>query len=196
MTRRLTLALLLVLLVAVGAGLYAGFGVDRDEGPAPTAGGAAATVGSASAVHEKRGSLAIPVDRSPFATLDGDSASMADYEGTVVVLNLWGTWCPPCRREIPHLVDLQREIEPRGATVIGLAVDSGSPEEIRAFLERYGVDYPVWRSGTREVVERFRAMGFPTTYIVDREGVIRERFLGPQTDEELLEALEPYLAEG
>ena len=191
MTRRLTLALLLLLLVATGTGLYLGLGGDRGTS-------ASGTPGEGARDDDRRpsGSLAIPVDRARFATLDGDSTSIEAYEGRAVVLNLWGTWCPPCRREIPHLVDLQREIAPRGGTVVGVAVDSGDPEEIRAFLDRFGADYPIWLARTREVVERFRAHGFPTTLIVDRDGVIRERFLGPQTDEVLLEAVEPYLPEG
>ena len=188
MTRRLTLTLLLLLLVATGFGLYLGLGGDQSTAGAAASGDGAARGGP--------GSLSIPVDRARFATLDGDSTSIEAYEGRAVVLNLWGTWCPPCRREIPHLVDLQREIAPRGGTVVGIAVDSGDPEEIRAFLDRFEADYPIWLARTREVVERFRARGFPTTLIVDREGVIRERFLGPQTEAVLLEAVEPYLPEG
>lgn len=195
MTRRLTLALLLLLLAAAGTGFYLGLGSDgeRSAEPRSDADGRAATE---SVDAGGTGTLAIPADRAHFATLEGDSASIEDFQGRAVVLNLWGTWCPPCRREIPHLVDLQREIVPRGGTVVGLAVDSGDPEEIRAFLDGFGADYPIWLARTRDVVRRFQAQGFPTTLIVDREGVIRERFLGPQTEQVLLEALEPYLAEG
>lgn len=193
MDRRLTLSLLLVLLAATAAGLWVGLSSDgggEDAGP-----DAAATVGAADAFG-RGGDLEIPVDTGRFLTLNGDSASMSDYAGRAVVLNLWGTWCPPCRREIPHLVDLQEEIEPRGGTVLGVAVQSGSPEQIRAFLDRYEADYPIWMASTRAVVERFQATGFPTTYIVDGEGVIRRRFLGPHTEAELLAAVEPYLPEG
>lgn len=192
MSRRLVLALLLVLLTATGAGLYLGLARGGD-GAAP--GGGAAEVRTAEDWRHE-GSLAIPADTGRFATLEGDSASVADYRGRVVVLNLWGTWCPPCRREVPHLVDLQSEIEARGATVVGLAVESGSPEEVRAFVDRFSINYPVWLSGTRAVVQRFEAMGFPTTFIVDRQGVIREKFLGPQSRERLLRAVEPLLARG
>lgn len=193
MTRRLTTTLLVLLAAATAAGLWVGLSTAGDaDGSGPEG---AATVGAADG-SVGRGSLAIPADTGRFATLDGDSASLRDLSGRAVVLNLWGTWCPPCVREIPHLVDLQDEIEPRGGTVIGLAVASGSPEQIRRFLQRFSVDYPVWTAGTGEVVERFQATGFPTTYIVDRRGIIRERFLGPQSAARLLEALEPYLAEG
>lgn len=178
-------AVVVVLLGAAGAGLYLGI-VARSGGPEPGPAREAAAPGS----------LAVEADVVAFPTLSGDSASLRDYRGEVVVLNLWGTWCPPCRREIPDLVELQERIEPRGGTVVGLAVDSGSPEEIRAFAEKYGMNYPIWISETRKVVSHYRAMGFPTTLLIDREGVIRERYLGPQTAESLMEDLEPLLEEG
>lgn len=140
-----------------------------------------------------RGELAIEASVVRFATPAGDSASLADYSGQVVVLNLWGTWCPPCRREIPHLVELQRRLEGEGATVVGLAVDSGTPEEVTAFARDFEVNYPVWLGDSRTVVREYEALGFPTTFIVDRDGIIRRRYLGPQTAERLLEDLEPYL---
>lgn len=169
----------LILLVAVGAGLYVGLATGEDA-RAPADGG-------------EESSLAIPAAVVDFATLDGDTASLADYRGRVVLLNLWGTWCPPCRREIPDLVELQERIEPRGATVVGLAVDSGSPAEIREFAERYGINYPIWRSDGGRVIRHYRARGYPTTLLIDGDGVIRERYVGPQTAQKLLAELEPYL---
>lgn len=179
--------ILAVLLALAAGGLYLGLA----RGPA---GGADdGDAGDAATASSKAGSLAIPADVVPFPTLDGDTASLADYEGRVVVLNLWGTWCPPCRREIPHLVELQRQIEPRGGTVVGLAVDSGEPDEIRAFAEEFGMNYPIWMTRTKKAVDHYEVMGFPTTLIIDGEGIIRERYLGPQTEETLLADLEPFL---
>lgn len=180
--RRKLLAALAILALAAGAGLYLGLGAGDGSGDRPDDGG--------------RGSLAIPAAVVDFPTLDGDTASLADYRGQVVVLNLWGTWCAPCRREVPDLVDLQDSIASRGAVVVGLAVDSGSPAEIRDFAERYGIDYPIWRSDSRRVIRHYRARGYPTTLLIDRDGVIRERYLGAQTTGELLAELRPYLAGG
>lgn len=181
MNRRLVLVLAALLLGLAGAGLYLGLTAGEAGSGAPP---------------EGEGSLAIPAATVPFRTLEGDTVTLEDLRGRVVVLNLWGTWCPPCRREIPHLVELQERIEPRGATVVGLAVDSGTPEEIRAFARQFGMNYPIWRGATQTVVEHYRAVGFPTTLIVDRDGIIRERYLGPQSAEELMAGLEPFLAEG
>ena len=178
MSRKLLIVSALVLLVAGAAGVWVGVDAGEEDRARDPADGA---------------TLAIPADVVEFPTLEGDTASLADYRGRVVLLNLWGTWCPPCRREIPDLVELQERIEPRGGTVVGLAVDSGSPSEIRDFAERFGINYPIWRSDGRRVMEHYRAMGYPTTLLIDRRGVIRERFVGVQTADELLAALEPYL---
>lgn len=104
--------------------------------------------------------------------------------------------CPPCIREIPHLVEVQAEIAPRGGTVIGLAVDSGTPDVIHAFWrDRLELEpaYPLWMGTNREARRHFEAFGLPNTLIIDRDGIIRERFLGMVTREMLLEELEGYL---
>jgi thiol-disulfide isomerase/thioredoxin len=131
-----------------------------------------------------------------FPTVTGDEASLPDYRGQVVVLNIWGTWCPPCIREIPHLVEVQEAILPRGGTVVGLAVDSGSPEAIdRFWRDRLELEpaYPLWLGTNLEAREHFDAFGLPNTLIIDREGRVQERFLGLVTRNALLEVLEAYL---
>ena len=131
-----------------------------------------------------------------FATLDGGQASLSGFRGQVVVLNLWAVWCSPCIIEIPHLVRLQPELEAVDATVIGLAVDSGSARAIlRFWTDRLEIDpvYPLWKTTVAEAGELFGARTYPTTLIIDREGRIREHLLGLQTREDLLAAVEPYL---
>lgn len=172
-----------LLLVTAAVGLYVGL-TAGEEGPS------AASPGTGDAP------LSEPAEVVDFPTLAGDTASLADYRGQVVVLNLWGTWCPPCRREIPDLVKLQERIEPRGGTVIGLAVDSGDPASIREFAEEFGMNYPIWYGQGQEVVRHYRAMGYPTTYVIDPEGIVRGRHLGPQTAESLFDEVEPLLPEG
>jgi len=181
MTLKNAAALLLPGLLA--GGVYAGLTLPSDgpgEGERPG-------VGSA---------MAVPAPEVEFPTVEGGKASLADYGGQVVLLNIWGTWCPPCVREIPHLVEVQREIEPRGGTVVGLAVESGAPEDIHAFWEnRLELEpaYPLWMGTNREARRHFEAFGLPNTLIIDRDGVIRKRFLGLVTRDMLLEELEPYL---
>lgn len=137
-----------------------------------------------------------PAPEAEFETTDGTTESLQDYRGQVVVFNIWGTWCPPCVREIPHLVEVQQAIESRGGTVIGLAVASGSAEEIHAFWrDRLELEpaYPLWIGTQQQARGLFEAYGLPNTLIIDRDGLIRERFLGMVTHGMLMDALQPLL---
>ena len=140
--------------------------------------------------------LEIRAPEARFARLDGGEASLADFRGKVVILNLWGTWCPPCRREIPELVEIQGELLERDATVVSIAVDSGAEESIRSFAAEFGIDYPIWLGSTDDAVRHFKAIGFPYTLLIDRAGVVRKQYLGPQTRETLLADAEVWIAEG
>ncbi|QOC22464.1 TlpA family protein disulfide reductase [Wenzhouxiangella sp. AB-CW3] len=137
-----------------------------------------------------------PVPDACFDTIDGGQADLRSLEGQVVVLNLWAVWCSPCLIEIPHLVRLQPKLEDVGATVVGLAVDSGSASAIQRFwTHRLEIEpvYPLWKTTADEAGELFQARTYPTTLIIDREGQVRETMLGLQTGEDLLAAVEPYL---
>lgn len=140
--------------------------------------------------------LDIPAPVAVFEGLDGDTVRLSDYRGRIVLLNFWGTWCPPCVREIPELVKLQPQLEEIGATVLGPAIDSGSSENIRKFLADYGVNYPIVKGKNAVAVRDFEAMGYPSTFLIDANGVIRKRYLGPQTADGLLADVRELLDQG
>jgi len=141
--------------------------------------------------------LAIPTPpNAEFETLDGGSKRLADYRGQIVLLNFWGTWCPPCIHEIPELVRLQPMMEELGGTVLGPAVDSGSSEAIQEFADEFTINYPIFKSNTNQAVGKFAAAGYPYTVLIDREGVIRKTYLGPQTLRILLADVQRLNAEG
>ena len=121
-----------------------------------------------------------------FRTAAGETASLADFEGQIVLLNFWGSWCPPCLIEIPHLIEVQETLEGLGGTIIGPAVDSGGGDDVLRFAEEKGINYPVWMSDYETAVGKFGAAGYPFTLLIDREGIIRKRYLGPQTAATLL----------
>lgn len=154
-----------------------------------TASGEAAAAGEAGPAE----AAGRPASDARFRTLSGEWASLADYRGRVVILNLWGTWCVPCRREIPELVEIERAYGDRGLVVIGLAIDSGEPEEIREFADGYDVRYPIWTTDMATALTEFQAVGYPFTLLIARDGTIRHQFYGPQSLETLAPKIEALL---
>jgi cytochrome c biogenesis protein CcmG/thiol:disulfide interchange protein DsbE len=138
--------------------------------------------------------LEIPAPDVAFLTLAGEEARLFDLRGRVVLVNFWGTWCPPCIAEIPELIRAQSRLEPLGATIVGPAIGSGTPEEIRRFVAEKGINYPIWIGRDEEAITRFGAPGYPFTLLVDRDGVIRRTYSGPQREETLLRDVEALLA--
>jgi peroxiredoxin len=109
--------------------------------------------------------------------LAGNEVTLSDYAGKVVVLDLWATWCPPCRQEIPFLVELFEEHKDAGLVVVGVGLDDGGANVLRPFVEQQGVTYPIL-VGNRQVGQTYQLQGIPTTFILDRNGRIAEKHLG------------------
>jgi DsbE subfamily thiol:disulfide oxidoreductase len=113
-------------------------------------------------------------------TLAGDSASLAALRGQPVLLNVWATWCHPCRTEIPELQALHERYAPRGLRVVGVSIDVGGEDAaVRDFVQEFGMTYDVWRDPDGRVSNLFSTIGVPDTYLIDGEGVIRWMHLGP-----------------
>jgi peroxiredoxin len=130
--------------------------------------------------------LEIPVPDVEFRTAEGGVARLSDYAGQIVLLNFWGTWCPPCLVEIPHLIEVQDVLSDLGGTIIGPAVGSGTGEAVSRFGRDRGINYPLWLSDYDTAVGRFGAAGYPFTLLIDGDGIIRRQYLGPQTARTLL----------
>lgn len=126
--------------------------------------------------------------------LNGETFRLSDHRGTVVAINFWATWCPPCRKEMPEFIDLQDEMEGE-VLFVGISLDKEGPEKVRTFTEAIGVNYPiVIDDGT--VTKKYGPIaGIPTTFLVDREGQVRVQAMGRLTKEDLRPVLEA-LSEG
>lgn len=126
--------------------------------------------------------------------LSGQSHSPSDWRGQVVVLNFWATWCPPCREEIPMLIQAQKELADNGVQIVGLAVDQKQP--VAQFAQHFGINYPVLVS-MHDIVRLQDALGggfgLPYTVIVDRRGRVRARVAGRIDRERLSQLLAPLL---
>ena len=125
----------------------------------------------------------IPLPNATFQQLNGSPMSLSELKGTVVLLNFWGTWCAPCLQEIPGLIRLSHQFKTKGLEVVGIALDSGHPHDIRAFMTEHGMDYSILMGDMALVKKQFHVMGFPTSLLIDRQGKIRQRYFGPQTEE-------------
>ena len=120
-----------------------------------------------------------PAPRYAATTLAGDSATTASLTGKVVLLNVWATWCAPCRDEIPYLQSLYETHRQAGLEIIGVSVDArGQDAAIREFAQDFGMTYPIWRDPDERVQSLFLALGVPASYLIDRGGILRWRRLG------------------
>jgi peroxiredoxin len=111
--------------------------------------------------------------------LDGSTTDLAAFRGSVVVLNFWASWCPPCVHEMPSLEGLHRALGSEGLVVIGVSVDEDE-RALRSFVEEQGITFPILRDpGGRKADTAYRALEFPTTFVIDRDGILRSRYVGP-----------------
>lgn len=137
-----------------------------------------------------------PVPAYSAVSVGGDSVSLAAQRGKVVLMNVWATWCHPCRDEIPELQALHERYAARGLELVGVSVDTeGADDVIREFMRDFNMTYPVWRDPGERVSAQFHIVGVPATFLIDREGVLRWRKTGPiqPGDETLIRALEQAL---
>jgi cytochrome c biogenesis protein CcmG, thiol:disulfide interchange protein DsbE len=104
--------------------------------------------------------------------------SLADYKGQVVLLNLWATWCGPCRSEMPSLERLQQELGPKGLKIVAVSVDNpGMEDAIRDFRKEFGLTFEILYAPDGKIRDDYQATGFPETFIIGRDGVIRKRVI-------------------
>ena len=129
----------------------------------------------------------------PFQTRDlaGAAASLEDYRGRVVVINFWATWCPPCRVEMPELDAYQAEL---GDRIAILGLDLGEPvTAITPFVRQYGITFPILLDENGAIAATYGVTGLPTSIILDRAGIVRERVVGAMTRDGLARRVERLL---
>jgi len=125
--------------------------------------------------------------------LDGRVVRLSDYQGKVVLINFWATWCPPCRAEMPDLVRRQREYRKQGLQIIGITYPPEKKDRVRRFARSIKVNYPIIL-GTRQIKARFSSdETLPLTIVIDREGKITDIISGILLRDEFDEKIKPLL---
>ncbi len=113
-----------------------------------------------------------------FTVKDGNqTVTLSQLRGQVVVLNFWATWCPPCVEEIPSLVTMSQRLKSKGVTVLGVSVDADA-DAYKKFVKDHGVTFPTVRDADQKSNALYGTFKFPETYIIDRNGVVRRKFIG------------------
>ena len=155
--------------------------------------------------------------------LDGETIRLSDYRGKVLVVNFWATWCPPCIAEIPHFVDLHRDYKDRGVQVVGVSMDfNADPDDIQEFCREAGMDYPVAQVKDYSEVKKIdriwsavkgiptvgglgegepkmgdgSVLMMPTTFIIDQDGYIFRKHVGPRERKDLEPEFQMLLKRG
>lgn len=118
--------------------------------------------------------------------VNGNEITLGDFKGKVLFINFWATWCPPCREEIPGFVESYAAYNEKGMEILGISLDRQGVKVVKKFTEKYEVNYPM-AMGTQQFIQDYQPGQYiPVTFIIDREGKIRQKHVG-YMDKTLLE---------
>jgi cytochrome c biogenesis protein CcmG/thiol:disulfide interchange protein DsbE len=111
-----------------------------------------------------------------FTSINKNEIKLSNYKGKVIILDFWATWCPPCRAEIPHFIELYNKYKEEGLVVIGMAIDE--KYKVEKFAKDFKINYPVVIGNEKVANDYGGIFGLPTTFIIDKKGNIVEKFIG------------------
>ena len=134
-----------------------------------------------------------PAPEFTLPDLDGNQIELSSMKGKVLILDFWATWCPPCKEEVPHLVSLQSKYRDQGLQIVGLSIDQGGAGDVKPFADEHGVNYTMLIANDQIAKAYGGVSMIPTTFVVDRKGVVVKRFIGYTTPEAFEEAITPLL---
>jgi peroxiredoxin len=111
----------------------------------------------------------------------GDSISLREhYRGAVTLVNIWATWCVPCRVEMPAMEKVYQSLAPRGFKIAAVSIDEGSPEDVQTFARELGLSFDILQDRSTKVQQIYQTTGVPESFLLNRDGVIVKRVIGAQ----------------
>lgn len=110
--------------------------------------------------------------------LEGSQVSLSDYKGKVIIIDFWATWCAPCRKAIPELIELKNEYADKGVEIIGISLDTDTKDNVDPFVEKMEINYPVVYGNTRITQSFGGIQSIPTSFVIDKQGRIFSRYTG------------------
>jgi cytochrome c biogenesis protein CcmG, thiol:disulfide interchange protein DsbE len=121
-----------------------------------------------------------PAPNFTLESLDGRQVSLAELRGRPILINFWATWCPPCRAEMPDLQEVSRAYENAGLVVLGLNLQE-SRDDVQRYADTLGLTFPLLLDRDGVVATHYNLTALPTSYFIDRDGIVRDRYIGPLT---------------
>jgi cytochrome c biogenesis protein CcmG/thiol:disulfide interchange protein DsbE len=122
------------------------------------------------------GSSAPTFEATDLAT--GRRVTLANYKGQVILLNIWATWCEPCKVEMPSLEQLQKELGPQGLKIVAVSIDEGSPDVVRQYARDLGLTFGILHDQSGRIKQSYQTTGVPESFIINREGKIEKKVIG------------------
>ena len=121
----------------------------------------------------------LPAPDFVFPGLDGKMVSLADYKGKVVFLNIWATWCPPCREEMPSMENLYKELRGEDFEILAVSIDTSGAKVVAPFVKEYHLSFPILLDPKGATKSLYGTTGVPESFIINKEGRIEQIIIGP-----------------
>ncbi|MBL7071838.1 MAG: TlpA family protein disulfide reductase [Candidatus Omnitrophica bacterium] len=125
--------------------------------------------------------------------INNKTERLSDHQNKVIILNFFATWCPPCKSEIPDFIELMDEYGDDGFVIIGVSLDRGGVDEVKAFAEKYKINYPLLMDDGQVSNTYGPVQSIPTTFIIDKDGVITEKIIGARKKDYFEDRIKPLL---
>ncbi len=122
----------------------------------------------------------MPAGNFKVVDLEGNSTDLTQFQGKIVLLNFWATWCGPCKKEMAPMEVLYRQFKDRGLTIVAVSLDQGGVKVVRSFVQKKGLTFPVLIDTAGKAKSTYRITSLPTTFLIDQDGRIIGKSLGPR----------------